>query len=202
MDGTQAERPRQDAAAGEAAPGVRAFRTVGRALLRQPRLLAWVTPVVWAALIFQLSSLEPGTAPLAFDTLGGLVTNLAHPAIFGILALLLVPVLGRVRGEDGRRWTSMTPESALWIVALVTLYGFTDELHQSTVEGRDASLLDVLSDFTGALAVVLVVRFIGRGDASDRGLRRALLVALLASLAAAGLSTIWDDFIGDSPWPF
>ena len=59
-----------------------------------------------------------------------------------------------------------------------------------------------LSDFTGALAVVLVVRYLGRADASDRGLRRALLFALLASLAAAGLSTIWDRFIGDSPWPF
>lgn len=202
MDGTQAERPQQGVAGGEAASGVRAFRTIGRALLRQPRLVAWVAPVVWASLIFQLSSLEPGTAPLAFDILGGLVTNLAHPAIFGVLALLIVPVLGRVREEDGGRWTSMSPEAALWVVALVTLYGFTDELHQSTVEGRDASLLDVLSDFTGALAVVLVVRFLGRADASDRGLRRALSVAFLASLTAAGLSTVWDNFAGEPPWPF
>lgn len=202
MDGTQAERPRGEAAGRGAAPGVRAFRTVGRTLLRQPRVLAWVAPVLWASLIFYLSSFQPRTGALTFESLGGLVSNLAHPAIFGVLALLIVPVLARVRGEDGRRWTSMSPEAALWVVALVTLYGFTDELHQSTVDGRDASLLDVLSDFTGALSVVLVVRFLGRADASDRGLRRALLVAFLASLTAAGLSTFWDNFVGEPPWPF
>ncbi|MEC8512046.1 MAG: VanZ family protein [Planctomycetota bacterium] len=202
MDGTQAERPRGDATGRDAAPGVRAFRTIGRALLRQPRIVSWVAPVVWASLIFYLSSFQPRTGPLNFEALGGLVSNLAHPAIFGVLALLIVPVLGRAPGEDGRRWTSMSPEAALWIVALVTLYGFTDELHQSTVEGRDASLLDVLSDFTGALSVVLVVRLLGRADATDRGLRRALLMALFASLTAAGLSTVWDKYVGEPLWPF
>lgn len=205
MDGTQAEPPAAEPAprgASEPANGVRAFRVLGRVLLRQPRLLAWVAPVGWAGLIYFLSSLEPVEGPSALQILGGLLSNLAHPAFFGILALLMVPVLGRRDGEDGRRWTSMSPEAGLWVVVLATLYGFTDELHQSTVPGRDASLLDVLSDFTGALCVVMVIRFLGRSNATDRGLRRALLLAFVASFTAAGLSTVWDNYVGEPPWPF
>ena len=96
----------------------------------------------------------------------------------------------------------MSAVAALWLVVLVTLYGFTDELHQSTVPGRDASLLDLLADFAGALSVVMVIRYLGRKDATDAGLRRSLLFGLFLSVAAAGLSTLWDARVGEPPWPF
>lgn len=204
MAGTQADpaAPALGAGGRQPGPGVRALRILGRVLLRQPRWLAWVLPAAWAALIFYLSSFQPDLGGFSFSPLPGLMTNLAHPGIFGLLTLFLVPVFARARGVDGRPWTALGSAGALWLVVLVTLYGFSDELHQSTVEGRDASVLDLLSDFVGALFVVIVVRYLSRADATDRGLRVRLLLGLFASIAGAVASALWDTRVGEPPWPF
>lgn len=204
----------------EPAAAVRSLRSIGRALLVQPRWLSWILPVAWAGAIFLLSSLRSLDGPSQAWELGGLTGNLGHPAVFGMLALLLVPLARRrllapmtppsptgplapiSRGGGGRLWTDLSPEGALWIVVVVALYGFTDELHQSTVEGRDASVLDLLSDTVGAVAVVAVVMYLGRADADGPGLRRRLAAGFAASLLAAGIATLWGMFVGPSPWPF
>lgn len=181
--------------------GLRALRAVGQGLLAQPRALAWLAPVAWAALIFWISSSEGPVEDLPVLPLNGLLWNLAHPFVFGVLALLVVPLMPR-RPLGELRWTAMTGIGALWTTALVVLYGFTDELHQSTVPGRDASLFDVLSDGVGAVAVLGVVLYLGRPDADARGLRRRLALAFAVSLAAAGLATGWDVRHGEGLWPF
>jgi hypothetical protein len=198
----------------EPAALVRGLRSIGRALLVQPRWLSWILPVAWAGAIFLLSSLRTQDGPTKAWELGGLTGNLGHPAVFGMLALLLVPLARRRRpvpmsppapmnkGEGSRLWTDLSPEGALWIVAAVALYGFTDELHQSTVEGRDASAFDLLSDTVGAVAVVATVMYLGRSDANGPGLRRLLIAGFAASLLAAGIATLWGMFVGPSPWPF
>lgn len=185
----------------EGSVGERGMRSVGQALLVQPRLLAWLAPVAWAALIFRLSSLSGPVEDLPTLPFQGFIWNFAHTVAFGLLALLLVPV-GPRRVMDGERWTAMGSIGALWTVLLVTLYGFTDELHQSTVPGRDASLLDVFSDGVGAGAVVLVVLYLGRGDRRPGGLRARFLGGLVACGAAAGLATAWDASYGEGLWPF
>ncbi len=198
----------------EPAASVRRIRSIGRALLVQPRWLSWILPAAWAGAIFLLSSLRSVDGPSEAWELGGLTGNLGHPAVFGMLALLLVPLARRrllapkgplaPTGRDGagRLWTDLSPEGALWIVVVVALYGFTDELHQSTVEGRDASILDLLSDTVGAVAVVVVVMYLGRTDADGPGLWRRLTAGFAASLLAAGIATLWGMFMGPSPWPF
>jgi VanZ family protein len=70
------------------------------------------------------------------------IAVVAHLVVYGTLGAMLergLPV-GRARF----RWT------AAWIVA--TGYGVSDELHQSTVDGRDASVFDVATDAVGAAA--------------------------------------------------
>ena len=181
---------------------VRSMRLVGTVLVSQARILSWLPPLAWAVLIFFLSSGQPSLGGVDLGEFGGFVTNLAHPFAFGVLALLLVPMFGRTTGPHGLRWTKLSPQNAVWVIAFASLYGLTDEIHQSTVEGRDASLLDWLSDFVGAYFVVRVVLYLGRSDADARGLRRWLLAGLAASLAAAGLATWYTSVSGSGPWPF
>lgn len=181
---------------------VRTARLIGTVLVSQARILSWLPPLAWAALIFFLSSDVRSLGGIDLGAFGSLLGNLAHPGAFGILALLVVPVFGRTTGPHGLRWTKLTPANGVWIVALVAIYGMSDEIHQSTVEGRDASLLDWLSDCVGAYFVVRVVLYLGRSDANGRGLRRWLLAGIAASLASAGLATWYTARAGSGPWPF
>lgn len=183
---------------GQEGRGVRALRFVGRALMAPPWILRAVPPLAWGSLIFFLSSFQPRIGGIDVSVFGGMLSNLLHPGAFGILALLLVPAL--TARKDG--WTTLTPERGLWVVVIATLYGFTDELHQSVVEGRDASLLDLVADFVGALFTVRVILLLGRPDADRRRLHRLCLWGLLASVAAAAVATAWNLTRGDGPWPF
>lgn len=103
--------------------------------------------LVYAGGIFALSS---SAKPLGNIELGlpGL-DKLVHAAIFGLLAVLLLRAL--------ENW----PKTLLWRFALTllisTLYGISDEWHQSFVPGRDADPLDALADFTGALLSLRVL---------------------------------------------
>lgn len=73
------------------------------------------------------------------------VDKIVHAAVFGILAYFLA--LGT--GERSRR-------HGWWLVPLlVTLFGFTDEIHQSFVPGRSVSAGDIGADFTGAAMATL-----------------------------------------------
>ncbi|MEM9799753.1 MAG: VanZ family protein [Planctomycetota bacterium] len=182
--------------------GVGALRRLGRAAASVPRALAWIPPVTLAVFIFSLSSREGGSGPRSWWHLGGLTWNLAHPVLYGVLALSAIPLAPRATAAGERRAIALTPTAALWLFVLVVLYGFTDELHQSTVDGRDASLLDVVSDGVGAAAVLSIAVYLGGNSASDGGLVRRIVAWAIAALAAAGAATLWGRFVGPGPWPF
>ena len=181
--------------------GERWLKGAGQVLLAQPRWLSWLAPIAWAAAIFSLSASDGVLEDLPVLPFQGFIWNFAHPVVFGVLALLVVPVAPR-RVEGGRRWTAMSAIGAVWTVVLVTLYGVTDELHQSTVPGRDASLLDVLSDGVGASAVIVVVLYLGRDEPNPGGLRVRLLGGLIGCMGAAALATAWDIRHSEGLWPF
>ncbi|MEY4487888.1 MAG: hypothetical protein RIQ79_396 [Verrucomicrobiota bacterium] len=74
--------------------------------------------------------------------------KIAHFSVFGLLASLVVRAPG-----FHRRW-------ALAAVALVSLFGITDEFHQSFTPGRSVEFGDWLADTLGAaLAVALYVNW-------------------------------------------
>ncbi len=59
----------------------------------------------------------------------------------------------------------------LGIAVFTILYAITDELHQSFVPGREASLLDILADAVGmllCLATIAALRFQRRARLPDR----------------------------------
>jgi VanZ family protein len=104
---------------------------------------AWLWPLLVAVLIFGVSSRstvpEPGIPNL---------DKVAHFSVYGLLGTLLV------RTRAGGRWAPFLA------FAGASLYGVTDEVHQSFVPGRSAEVADWVADTAGAaLAIVLYTRW-------------------------------------------
>jgi VanZ family protein len=74
-----------------------------------------------------------------------------HFIVYGALGVLFL--LPTTNG----RWTSLTIKAAASGVALATLYGITDEIHQMFTPGRSPDVRDVLADLLGAAAAVGLV---------------------------------------------
>ncbi len=75
--------------------------------------------------------------------------KLLHMGAYAVLGAL---VLRAFRGEKGIIIRRHIPLSIL----LATLYGLSDEIHQSFVPVRQADPLDLLADFIGSTAGVLL----------------------------------------------
>ena len=100
-------------------------------------------PLALMALIFWLSA-QPdlGTGLGGWDLV---LRKLAHMTEYGLLFLLWLRALG--------------PERAAAAAAIAVAYAATDEWHQSMVEGRHGTPVDVLIDAAGvAIAVALYER--------------------------------------------
>ena len=103
-------------------------------------LTIWLPVVLWAGVIFALSSIPSlGTGLGVWDTI---LRKGAHLTEYAILALLLV-----------RAVRHGAPALALGV-----LYAASDELHQSLVRGRHASPVDVAIDAVGLLLGALAWR--------------------------------------------
>jgi VanZ family protein len=102
------------------------------------RLGLWLPVVLWAGLIFTLSSL-PGLAT-DLGVWDVVLRKLAHVVEYTVLGFLLVRALGR------------EPLS----LALGSAYAVTDEVHQAFVSGRHGSPLDWAIDTVGVVTGVLL----------------------------------------------
>ena len=107
----------------------------------------WGPAVLWAALIFGLSSVSSLPAPP-----GGLTDKHAHFITYGVLAALLV------WGLTDRAPARTTWATAAAAVALAVLYGASDEWHQSFVPDREVSALDLAADASGAAIAAVALR--------------------------------------------
>jgi VanZ family protein len=98
----------------------------------------WLPVVVWAGVIFALSSVpDLGTGLGGWDLV---LRKIGHAAEFALLGALLVRALGRA-------WPAF---------AVGVAYAVSDEIHQTFVAGRQGSPLDVALDAVGvALGIVL-----------------------------------------------
>ena len=105
------------------------------------RLLAsrWVPVVLWAALIFALSSIPSLSTGLGTWDL--VLRKAAHLTEYAVLGFLLARAVADVPA-----------------VALGVAYAATDEVHQSFVRGREGTPRDVAIDAVGVLAGVLLCR--------------------------------------------
>lgn len=102
---------------------------------------AWLPVAAYAALIFVLSS-RPSLVEQVPNRLRFLgIDRVGHCAEYGILGWLAA----RALAANGVRRTRR-----LWLgLALASLYGATDELHQAFVPGRSCQAGDWLADTVG-----------------------------------------------------
>ena len=115
------------------------------------RLSLWGPPVLWAAVIFALSSVPNlGTDLGAWDTV---LRKCAHTTEYAVLGALLFRALG----------------AELPAFAVGVAYAVTDELHQALVRGRHASPFDVAMDAAGVALGLLLVRALRLSVQSERG---------------------------------
>lgn len=104
----------------------------------------WIWPVVVAATIILASSREV-SAP-GFTRWFPYFDKVTHFFIYGLLATLTLRWLG------SRRW-------APWLaIAAASLFGASDEWHQSFVPGRSCEVADWVADTLGAALAVSLFR--------------------------------------------
>lgn len=103
------------------------------------RLSLWIPVVLWAGLIFALSSIPSLDSGLGtWDTF---LRKLAHLGEYAILGAVAYRALRREPIAIG----------------LASAYAATDEAHQAFVSGRHGSVLDWLIDTIGVVGGVLLL---------------------------------------------
>jgi VanZ family protein len=103
-------------------------------------LKAWGPVIVWAGVIFALSSVPSLNSGLG--TWDDVLRKCAHVTEYAILGFVLLRATGR----------------ELPALVLGVLYAASDEFHQHFVHGRHASPVDVLIDSVGLLIGIFVIR--------------------------------------------
>jgi len=102
-------------------------------------LTLWVPAVVWAALIYYLSSLPGSTFPSPF----AYADKVFHLGMYAVLGYLVARALG-CSGRAGR---------VIMMLALLLclIYGVSDEIHQSFIPDRVPSVTDIVADVFGSV---------------------------------------------------
>jgi VanZ family protein len=131
--------------------------------------LAWIASLMWAAVIYQLSTAAFGSyftawllhqtlrvlhltvSARTFATLHLCIRKLAHVTEYAVFSFLLY------RAFEGNRPHAWRLRTAFWAVLTAGVYALTDEYHQAFVPGRTASPLDCGIDTLGAALGMLAV---------------------------------------------
>lgn len=110
-------------------------------------LTHWGPPLIWAALIFLLSSSSLDQLPSVHNSQAD---KAAHAIFFGILSVLLFRLF--------HRWSALSwGRAAILAIVVTSLYGVSDEFHQSFVPERSPELADWVADTIGAFVGLTIV---------------------------------------------
>lgn len=99
--------------------------------------------VLYCALIFWLSDQPVLSLKISLPHIDKVIHAGAY-TIMGILAW--------------RAFRPFNPQPALWVIVFCSLYGLSDEWHQSFVIGRTADFFDWLADTLGGLIAVWLMK--------------------------------------------
>lgn len=115
---------------------------------RKLTLLFMMLSILWTTLLFAESSQPP--AKLMGEVIG--LDKLAHFTAFGVLALLLT----------GTSFFSLRNKQRILLAPLLgtVIIGASEEIYQSTIEGRSGSILDLMADTSGAMFSVALIHYI------------------------------------------
>jgi VanZ family protein len=105
---------------------------------------------LWGPVGVWMVSLFVASAQSDVGIAGRIPDWVTHGTAYCILGLLVS------RATSGGFRRPLVQGEALLIVVLCTLYGVSDEFHQSFVPGRDATFWDVVKDFGGSTLGVLL----------------------------------------------
>jgi VanZ family protein len=141
-----------------------------------PRALRILVLLAWMALITYWSS--QGSLPIDKPDVANLLHNFQH-RLSHLLAFGLMGLLGRW-AFDG--W----PRAALLAVLVTSLFGITDEFHQSFVPGRRAAMDDWALDTVAAALAIYAFALLRR--TRMHALAEALAPVAVGVAFAAGLA--------------
>jgi VanZ family protein len=115
---------------------------------RSQRILSWLPAIIWAGFIFFLSAQHE--TPVDGYSSADMLFIIGHLVLYAILMVLIVIAL--------RRSTTLpVVQTHLIAFAIVALYAFSDEFHQSFVPGRDPTAFDWIVDMAGAFLIWLLL---------------------------------------------
>lgn len=158
------------------------------------RLLAWsltMNPAVHCALVLAYMALIFALSSTTIDPFGSqgflelVVVNLAHvPIYFGLSVLVGLLMRKLIPGNAGGRPARIR---AVLTVAVVLLYGISDEYHQSFT-GRTPSAFDLASDLVGGVLGVLALGYLldNRPAAKVFWLYASMLAVLAVAIVVIG----------------
>ena len=109
--------------------------------------------IIYAALIFYLSSIPNLSNPLPSFNWSDKVVHFVE---FAVLGVLIWQSARRLNMKVRRRWLVMLA------IAVGIFYAASDEFHQSFVAGRNADLLDWIADSLGLVIGTVSMIFLAK----------------------------------------
>jgi VanZ family protein len=108
--------------------------------------MRWLVLIAWMALITYWSNQPslPIDQPRIADAMHNFQHRAAHVLAYGLMGLLAW------WATDGK------PRAILMAIAITSIFGATDELHQSFIPGRRAAIDDWLLDTASAAAAIAI----------------------------------------------
>lgn len=108
----------------------------------------WLPVICWCSLIFFLSH-QPDLKSDLPETWDFFFRKLAHMAEFGLLAVLFFK---GIRGHGFK-----VDRGLIFTLVFSLLYAFSDEYHQTFIQGRSGSPIDVGIDSVGIIIAILTI---------------------------------------------
>ena len=114
------------------------------------KLIVRILPFIYMAAIWMMSSMPSNAVvELPNTKIDGFIKESLHLVEFAILYVLLVLALLTFR--------SLTSWVNLVLILIASCYGLLDEIHQSFVPARSATLIDLVKDVTGVLVAAWIM---------------------------------------------
>ncbi|WP_110928341.1 VanZ family protein [Bacillus massiliglaciei] len=116
------------------------------------RIIISLLPILYMGAVWTMSSMPDDVImDLPSSAWDRFIKEALHLVEFAILYILFAAALAANQ--------KLTAKSSLYAAIIAGLYGITDEIHQSFVPYRSATLIDAVKDNIGVLAAYFHVRY-------------------------------------------